>query len=176
MNSTVTGNTAGEGGGINNDGTITVTNSTVDTNTAGGKGGGLRDTGRTTVLNSTFSANVASQGGALSAAGTTTVTHATVVGNVATSSSSAGVDRNGGSLTVSYSIIGANVRTNGSPASDCSGTPQLTGLNLVSNSSGCNPVGPVFVAPPLVGPLAENGGPTRTMAVLDGSKALDTVA
>ncbi len=175
-NSTVTGNTASEGGGINNDGTITVVNSTIDTNTAGGKGGGLRDAGRTTVLNSTFSANVASQGGALSAAGTTTVTHATVVGNVATSSSSAGVDRNGGSLTVSYSIIGANLRTNGSPASDCSGTPQLTGLNLVSNSSGCNPVGPVFVAPPLVGPLAENGGPTRTMAVLDGSRALDTVA
>ncbi len=77
---------------------------------------------------------------------------------------------------MSYSIIGGNLRTNGSPASDCSGTPQLTGLNLVSNSSGCNPVGPVFVAPPLVGPLADNGGPTRTMAVLDGSKALDTVA
>ncbi len=148
VNSTVTGNTAGEGGGINNDGTITVTNSTVDTNTATGKGGGLRDTGKTTVLNSTFSANVASQGGALSIAGTATVTHATIVGNIATSSSSAGVDRNGGSLTVSYSIIGGNFRTNGSPASDCSGTPQLTGLNLVSNSSGCNPVGPIFVAPP----------------------------
>ena len=176
VNSTVTGNSAGDGGGINNDGTITVTNSTIDTNTATGKGGGLRDTGRTTVLNSTFNANVASQGGAMSVAGTATVTHATIVGNVATSSSSAGVDRNGGSLTVSYSVIGGNLRTNGSPASDCSGTPQLTGLNLVSNSSGCNPVGPVFVAPPLVGPLAGNGGPTRTMAVLDGSKALDTVS
>ncbi len=175
LNSTVTGNSASDGGGINNDGTITVRNSTIDTNTATGKGGGLRDTGTTTVLNSTFNANVASQGGAISVAGTASVTHATVVGNVATSSSSAGVDRNGGTLTVSYSIIGGNLRTNGSPASDCSGTPQLVGLNLVSNSSGCNPVGEVFVAPPLVGPLAENGGPTRTMAVLNGSRALDTV-
>ena len=81
-----------------------------------------------------------------------------------------------------YSIIGDNTRDNGSAASDCSGTPDLIGLNLVSNDSGCNPVGPILVAesdgvgPLNLGLLRDNGGPTETVAVLDGSAALDAVA
>jgi len=175
-NSTVTVNQARDGGGINNDGSIRIENSTIDNNTADRKGGGLRDNGTDTIIrNSTFVGNVASQGGALSSTGATDLTHATIVRNQSTSSSSAGVDRNGGTLKVRYSIIGANSRTNGSPAGDCSGTPDLLGLNLVSDSSGCNPVGPIIVGAPGVGALAYNGGPTRTAALLDGSAALDTI-
>ena len=62
------------------------------------------------IVNSTFNANIASQGGAISSAGRTDIVQSTIVGNVATSSSSAGVDRNGGTLTVRYSIIGNNLR------------------------------------------------------------------
>ena len=186
--STVTGNTAREGGGINNDGTLTIERSTIDNNTADRKGGGLRDNGTTTITNSTFVGNVASQGGAISTAGSTRITHATIVRNQSTSSSSAGVDRNGGTVRILYSIIGANTRSNGSAASDCSGTPELIGLNLVSDDSGCNPVGPILVAEtpangnsPAVGPLnlgelENNGGPTATVALLDDSAALDAVA
>ena len=176
-NSTVTGNTAREGGGINVDsgGTLTIENSTVNANMAERKGGGVRDSGKTTIVNSTFTDNTASQGGAVSTAGTTYITHATIVGNKATSSSSAGIDRNGGIMRVSYSIIGANFRTNGSPASDCSGTPDLLDKNLVSNKSGCNPVGAVLEFPPNVGPLDDNGGFTKTMALLDTSEALNAV-
>jgi hypothetical protein len=182
VDSTVTGNTARDGGGIYNAGSLTIQRSTVDNNTAGRKGGGLRDDGTTTIVNSTFVGNVASQGGAISTAGSTTITHATIARNQSTSSSSAGVDRNGGTVRVLYSIIGANTRDNGSAASDCSGTPDLVGLNLVSDSSGCNPVGPVLVAgtagvgPLALGPLTNNGGPTKTVALLDGSAALDAVA
>jgi hypothetical protein len=181
VDSTITGNVARDGGGIYNAGSLTIQRSTIDNNRADRKGGGLRDDGTTTIVNSTFVANVASQGGAISTAGSSTITHATIVRNQSTSSSSAGVDRNGGTVQVRYSIIGANTRTNGSPASDCSGTPELIGLNLVSDASGCNPVGPVLVAdtdgvgPLNLGLLTDNGGPTRTVALLDGSAALDVV-
>ena len=79
-------------------------------------------------------------------------------------------------MRVSYSIIGANFRTNGSPASDCSGTPDLLDKNLVSNKSGCNPIGEVLEFAPNVDSLADNGGPTETMALSDVNEALDAVA
>jgi predicted outer membrane repeat protein len=179
VDSTVRNNSATEGGGIENLGTLTVSASTIVGNTATNKGGGIRTQGSATIVNSTFVGNTASQGGALSSPGTTTVTHATVTGNQSTSSSSAGIDRNGGTLRVYYSVIGGNVRTNGSPASDCSGTPELIGLNLVSDSTGCNPVGEVLVVPAaelLLEGLADNGGPTLTAALLEGSPALDAIA
>lgn len=175
-NSTVTGNEARDGGGINNDGSIRIENSTIDNNIAERKGGGVRDNGTDTqIVNSTFVGNRASQGGALSSTGTTNLVHTTIVRNQSTSSSSAGIDRNGGNLSVRYSIIGANTRDNGSAASDCSGTPDLLGLNLVSDSSGCNPVGPIIVAEPGVGALADNGGPTATAALDNGSAAIDQI-
>lgn len=178
VDSTVRGNSAIEGGGIENLGTLTVRGSTIVDNTATNKGGGIRNQGAASIENSTFVGNIASQGGALSSPGTTTVTHATMTANQSTSSSSAGIDRNGGVLQVYYSIIGGNVRTNGSPASDCSGTPELIGLNLVTDTSGCNPVGEVLVFPAAelgLGSLADNGGPTFTVGLLEGSPALNAV-
>lgn len=168
VDSRVTGNTAREGGGIDNSGTLVMLTSTVDANTADRKGGGIRNNGVGTIDNSTIAGNTANQGGGLSSPGETTVTHATIVRNVATSSSSAGVDRNGGTLTIAYSVIAENFRGGGSEASDCSGTPDLVSLNLVSDTQGCNPVGPVLVDPaPGLGALADNGGPTPTIEVLD---------
>ena len=168
VDSRVTGNTAREGGGIDNSGTLVMLNSTVDANDADRKGGGIRNDGVGTIDNSTIAGNTASQGGGLSSPGETTVTHATIVRNVATSSSSAGVDRNGGTLTIAYSVIAENFRSGGSEASDCSGTPDLVSLNLVSDTQGCNPVGTVLVDPaPGLGALADNGGPTPTIEPLD---------
>ena len=181
IDSTVTGNTARDGGGIYVDstGTLELDNSTVNANTADSKGGGIRNSGTATIVNSTFVGNIAGQGGAISSPGNTDINHATIVRNQSTSSSSAGVDRNGGILKVHYSIIGDNKRTNGSPATDCSGTPDLLGINLVSDKSGCNPIGPIIVAPPGVGILTDNGGPTFTTALLattaDPLNALDKV-
>lgn len=174
IDSRVTGNTAREGGGIDNSGTVAVITSTIDANNADRKGGGIRNNGVGTIDNSTITANTANQGGGLSSPGETAVTHATVVRNVATSSSSAGVDRNGGTLTIAYSVIAENFRSGGSEASDCSGTPDLVSLNLVSDAQGCNPVGPVLVdTAPGLGALADNGGPTPTIEVLDLNGAGD---
>ncbi len=64
-NSTISGNTAYFGGGIFNDGTVTLTNSTVSGNTASVNGGGIYNFGTTTLTNSTVSGNSASQGGGI---------------------------------------------------------------------------------------------------------------
>ena len=58
---TITGGlTADSGGGIDNDGTLTVTNSTIANNSAGyGDGGGIYNAGTMTVTNSTIANNSA---------------------------------------------------------------------------------------------------------------------
>ncbi|MDH3753744.1 MAG: hypothetical protein OEU32_07710, partial [Acidimicrobiia bacterium] len=175
VDSTVTGNIARDGGGIDNRGTLSIEASTVAVNTATRKGGGLRNAGVSTLDNVTIVGNVADQGGGVSSPGTTTITHATIMQNSAGSSSSGGVDRNGGSLEISYSIIAGNLKSGGSENRDCSGTPDLVGLNLVSVAQGCNPVDPIIEADPIAGPLAANGGPTETVALLDTSPALDAI-
>ena len=49
-----------------------------------------------------------------------------------------------------------------------------SGGNNVFTDPSCNPVGSdIPVADPLLGPLADNGGPTLTQALLPGSPAID---
>src|SRR5262249_24090838 len=62
--SSLWGNCADNGGGIFNDGNMTVTNSTLSANSAVGDGGGIYtgDVGRTATLNNTIVANSASGG------------------------------------------------------------------------------------------------------------------
>jgi hypothetical protein len=82
----------GGGGGIWNDGTLTLTNSTVSGNTAGSGGGIWNDYGTLTLTNSTVSGNSATSGecpgygcpgggGILNYFGTLTLTNSTVTGN-----------------------------------------------------------------------------------------------
>jgi CSLREA domain-containing protein len=175
VDSTVTGNKAVDGGGLSNLGTVEVRSSTFASNEATGKGGAIENAGTGLVENTTLTLNTASQGGALNSPGSTDVLHSTIVRNVAGSSSSGGVDRNGGTLNVTYSIIANNLRSNGAEASDCSGTPDLLVLNLVSDTQGCNPVGDVIEGDPVIGALTNNGGPTETVALLDGSPAIDAI-
>ena len=87
-NSTLSNNTATNGGGIYNIGTLTVTNSTIFSNsatTAAAQGGGLWNSGGMTVENSTLSGNTSSlNGGAIHNAGTLTIANSTLSGNSAT--------------------------------------------------------------------------------------------
>jgi hypothetical protein len=94
-------------------------------------------------------------------------------------------------LPPGYEISGSIVAENysGVGASDCGQThpdaPSIpfAGGNLVGNSSGCNftatPSDQIGTAgspiDPLLGPLADNGGPTPTHALLAGSPALDAL-
>ena len=70
--------------------------------------------------------------------------------------------------------VGANIF---GPDSDCD-TPLLTSLSYnVTTDADCftATTGDQVVADSMLGPLASNGGPTQTMALLPGSPALDVV-
>lgn len=168
-NSTLSDNSAGFGGGIyNNIGTVTLSNSTVSGNGASNSGGGIYNYGFTVSLtNSTLSSNRASGGGGgiRNSGGTVDLSNSTLSGNIGV-----GI-YNDGILTLSNNLI-AN-----SPGGDCFNNHILTdnGHNLVEDGS-CDFVDGVnnnVVADPLLGPLANNGGPTQTFALQAGSPAID---
>ncbi len=67
-----------------------------------------------------------------------------------------------------------SVLCSNAPGGNCAGTIQDAGHNLSSDAS-CNftNVGSLNNTDPSLGPLADNGGPTLTMALLPGSPAID---
>ena len=123
------------------------------------------------MLNSTISANTAANGEVASARGggiqvnfgTFTVDSSTLDGNVADVGTA--LHRSGGTLTLSRTIV-ASV---GPPLFlHCVGGPFAGALNVVSHATcGASPTDPQL------GPLANNGGPTNTHALLAASPAID---
>ena len=127
-------------GGINNDGTLTVTNSTVSNSDVWGFGGGMFNTGSLTLTgslvvsntaaigggiynnnggtltlaNSTVSRNNATQeGSGISNDGTLTLTNSDVIGNNADFVMGGGISNNG-TLTLTNSTVGENFANGGS--------------------------------------------------------------
>jgi predicted outer membrane repeat protein len=115
-NCTFSGNTAYySGGGIANEGTLVVTNSTFSNNHATQSyGGGLYNHGTATVNNSSFSGNTASDGGGMqNRFARATVTGSAFTGNTA-SSYGGGITNTGDSnttLTVANSTVANNTTT-----------------------------------------------------------------
>lgn len=117
---------SGNGGGIDNRGTLTVINSTISGNYAPGAGGGLRNNAsgaRMTVINSTIISNTAGvRGGGLdmhSDSGTCADTPSVIVRNSTFSGNSAGGGGGGGLanfhgvMEITHSTITGNSATNG---------------------------------------------------------------
>jgi CSLREA domain-containing protein len=162
---TIAGNTARSGGGVANfGGSLVVTGSTISGNTATDRGGGVFGSGSAfttiTVRHSTITNNQAVQGGGVfvNFNGPATLDHAIVADNTASIAPNIS-----STLTATYSLIGDKSGT--SLAEAPVGSPDANG-NLIG--------GPVNGAiDPLVGPLAANGGPTVTHALLSGSPAID---
>ncbi|MEX0612181.1 MAG: choice-of-anchor Q domain-containing protein [Pirellulales bacterium] len=180
--STISGNSAGGSGGGIFGGVITVTNSTISGNTAFADGGGISST-VLTVSNSTISGNSSGgSGGGISknfSGGSHTVTNSTISGN------SAAVDGGGIAATdviptLRHTIVAGNTRGAAATSNDVTGSVALafsllgvdTGATITDD--GGNLIG-TAAAPidPLLGPLADNGGPTFTHALLPGSPAID---
>ena len=84
-NTTVSGNSADWGAGLYNRGVPTLTSSTFSGNSAGFDGGGLLNFGTLTLIDSTVADNVAGQsgGGIANEAGTLQLTNSTLSGNTA---------------------------------------------------------------------------------------------
>jgi hypothetical protein len=163
----VSGNSANQGGGIANTGTVAFTNSTLLDNTAIFGGGVFNDGGGIlNFSNSTVSGNSAGQGGGIANnGGTVTVTNSTVSGN---SANQGGGIANTGTLNIANTIIANS--TSGGDYLSSGGTIGTNTNNLVEDGS--LPGTGEITGDPLLGPLQNNGGPTFTQALLSGSPAI----
>ena len=172
-NSTFSGNVSlyggfsESGGAIYNVGTLTVNNSTFSDNSVEdeeGFGGAIYNYGTLNVSNSTFSGNSADFGGAIyNYGGALTVSNSTFSDNSA-EEGLGGAILNGGSATLKNTIV-ANSPSGG----NCSGAFSDGDGNLSYPDTTC----PGINADPLLGSLADNGGPTQTMALDTNSPAID---
>ena len=130
-------------------GTLTIANSTISGNSAASHGGGIENGSalptqtQLIITNSTIIGNSAAVGGGVRNLGTAKLTN-TIIAN-----SPSGGDCSGGIIT----SLGHNLDSDGT-----------CGLGAAGDISGVNP---------LLGPLADNGGPTFTHALLPGSPATD---
>lgn len=186
----------GDGAGIRQDGGgLSLENCTLSGNTVSGGFGGamIRYGGSTTLSNCTISGNNAGDasspgdGAGLDfEAGSTTLSNCTITGNTghpfgSTSSYGGGIYINGGSTcTLDNTLVADNSAPNGP---DIFGSATSAGHNLIGQSDGSSgfsngaqgdlvgtTASPVF---PRIGPLAANGGPTQTHALLAGSPAIN---
>ncbi len=176
-NATVQGNVAAaRGGGIMGLGEVFVLNSTIAGNrVTDGNGGGIASEGGGTaqVQASTVTGNSATAaGGGIYAAGELIVAASTIAGNSAASGGGLFHDSAAGSITIWNSIVAS-----GASGTACGGPIASGGLvtGNVSNDASCQfpPGQGVMNVDPLLGPLANNGGPTDTRALRAGSPAIN---
>lgn len=180
--STIMGNSAsGAGGGLYIARKGTINNSTISDN-EGASGGGIYFAGNDAlaVNNSTISGNRATAtGGGINHAGSGvgTLASSTVTSNRADSDGNGSGSGGGvaGSVSLKNTVLYGNTDPNGDP--ECSGVLNSLGYNVIpAPSAGCVLVGDAtgnVSSEPLLGPLADNGGPTWTHALLPGSPAID---
>ena len=178
-NSTFSGNSAPiRGGAIDNENSLTVTNCTFSGNSATGsfgEGGAIYNDGTLTVNNSTFSGNSATHpGGAIYSNGTVTVTNSTFSGNSA--ATGGGIYNNAATsaVTVTSSILATS--TGGNCAG--TGTPPVTDDGYsISDDATCSFTYSQNSTNPLLATagLANNGGPTYTIALQATSPAIGLI-
>jgi CSLREA domain-containing protein len=162
--STISGNSVrAPGGGISaadSDIDIQIRDSTISGNTASQGGGVFAFDGSLTITGSTISDNETTRyGGGIRHNGVAILDHAIVAGNRSEFGYGDDVSQDSfnsdGDFTARYTLIG-----------------NVTGATIIDN--GGNLIG-TSISPidPLLGPLADNGGPTQTHALLPGSPAIN---
>ena len=147
---TFVSNTGPGGGAIDNDTSLSISDSTFNGNTGGGNGGGaVENFGHTTITRSTLDANTSPYGADI-------------------------LNYSGYTLTISQSIVGDGL---GGANCDASAPISDGGYNIDTGSS-CGFSTSNDSLPntaPDLDALASNGGPTQTMALAAGSPALDVI-
>jgi CSLREA domain-containing protein len=162
------------GGAIDNAiGEAYIERSTFHNNRATQFSGGIdNDSGILRITNSTFTDNQSNLGGAVWTSGDTSFLNTTIVGNADTAGQW-GVVNDAGTVSFENTIL------SNAPGFDCNTTSGVTsvGRNIESSTScGFVATGDMQNTDPLVGPLQDNGGPTLTVALLQGSPAIDAGA
>ncbi len=166
---TVTGGSSTSGGSIVNNGTLTVTGSTISSN----PGGGISNNGTLTVTNSTISGNSVGGGITNGNGATLTVTNSTISGNSVIALGGGIYNGNGATLTVTNSIVSGNTDSFGEDdISNASGIPGEGNLDSTYNGVDGNVVGDKSSVIDLA-TLGYYGGTTETMPPFSGSPALN---
>jgi CSLREA domain-containing protein len=182
-NHTGTGGGLGYGGGISGYGAITISASTISNNISSGSGGGiLFQSGALKIFNTTISGNTGPGGSGvgLSTNSPVYLANSTITGNTGSPGMLGGF---GPTITIRNTIIAANDPTSGDVsgnninsqghnligfASTGGGSSGFTnGVNGDQVGTSSSPINPGLAA------LANNGGPTKTHALLSNSTALD---
>lgn len=154
---------------ISGPGSVNIYQSTFSDN-SGSNGGAIFNYGLLDIVNSTFTKNTAEfSGGAIYIHdNTASLTNVTLLENEASSNGGGVFIYNSGSLNFTNTII-----SNSISASDCYNDSGTINTNL-SNLVGDGTCDADFSGDPALGPLANNGGPTLTFALLDNSIAINS--
>jgi hypothetical protein len=201
-NCTISGNTTGSGGGGGGDGMggpgwggpgagiyntgekqATLTNCTISNNStgkggdsdfeyfgggSGGSGGGIFNDSTITLVSCTICNNSTGEAGEDGERNEF---------EPAAGGFGGGIGNSGGTVKIQNTIVANNQVAFAGEGPDCSGTFNSHKYNLVENTENCTMTGDltgnITGIDPLLGPLADNGGPGHTHALLPGSPAVD---
>jgi hypothetical protein len=191
VRSTVANNRGGQWGGAYVGGRLEMRRSTVSGNSSGADGGGLGGlllgahlAGKASIVNSTVAGNTADRNGGGLALGHLSLRSSTIAYNRADDDEAEGGRGGGifvtGSPRADYPVVDSLIALNtvGATGSDpqCAGRFASRGHNLRSSDDpGCigfDRAGDLVAPDPLIDTLAENGGPTQTIALQPGSPAI----
>jgi hypothetical protein len=186
--STISGNISDFGGGVSTGGTATIRNSLIVGNRARSVGGVWNDD-LLTIDNSTISGNTAEEGcGGLDNSlsffinGTLLISNSTISANLDKSGHSGGLC-NLRHVQLDSTLVSGN-RANGALEVGNSGTLTADNFNLFGSGGdagvsgftpGASDIVPNVATKKILGPLKNNGGPTKTHALVAGSPAIDAV-
>lgn len=186
------------GGGIYSNSDVSISDSTFSGN-SGSSGGGFYNVQANAILNNTvFYSNSASYGGAISnSAGNLNLSNTTISNNSAGHGGAIANFSfpNTGIVTLNFVTMSQNsapvggaiyndsgsfflnnvILNEGAVGVNCDGPITSNGFNISSDDScGLNQAGDQSNVDPMLGPLADNGGPTLTHMPLSGSPAINT--
>lgn len=162
-------NQAAVGGGVHMATQGEIQRSAFVDNAATVRGGGVHDVGSGFVRFSTFTRNSAPQGAGVYADSNQTLLDADTI-----------AENQGGGVFNQRGLFLENVLLARNTGGNCTGNPPAFGAFNLDHANSCGfaptPTGPNFPnTDPKLGPLADNGGPTKTMALLPGSPGIDVV-
>jgi predicted outer membrane repeat protein len=140
---TLEANSGGYGGGVENSGAVTITDSLLNLNLVTGSGGGIWNLGGTVTLQrTTVSNNSAFEGGGINSYGNhLQISDANITGNIATGTHGGGIFHNGGTAfitnaTISGNMANASAANGGGIYQNSDGNLTLTNATLMNNQAG----------------------------------------
>jgi len=159
--------------------TFDMRNSTISHNRADVAAGMFlsgQETDKSTIYNSTISMNAANyEGGGLVVGTLSKIYNSTIAFNTAGSYGGGGLIAESDTLRLESTIIADNSPSGNTFAADLDGSAVLSGHNNLVKIIGSGitlPTG-TLRSDPHLGPLQDNGGPTRTQALMSDSPAID---